>query len=239
MTDPANQNQIRVILATPSREGPPTHDFGVSLTNTKAVLNADGIGFAFLSLSKISDLCGARNRLAETFLLTNGTHLLMIDDDIGWQPQSVLQMLKHDVDYVAGPYLRKDDTPSPRWALALPVPICVRDDGLVKADGVGLGFTLVKREVIERLCAAHRDESYIDSDTGRETVNLFEFKVIDRQRKSEDFMFGHKWRALGGDIWVDTKVVLDHIGRKTWTASLAERLQQEQEAANNMAAAAE
>ena len=69
---------------------------------------------------------------------------------------------------------------------------------LFKADGVGLGFCLVKRGVFESIEYPWFEQSYID------------YGIIHDQL-SEDFTWCDKVRAAGFEIWIDPTIKVKHL----------------------------
>ncbi|HWA41673.1 MAG TPA: hypothetical protein VHA10_00565 [Hypericibacter adhaerens] len=98
--------------------------------------------------------------------------------------------------------------------------------GFARTDYAGTGFMLIKRQVLERLRDAHPElECGMSGGMGsvtlskpRSTYALFDCE-IDPETKiyyGEDYGFCRRWRALGGEIWVDLTSRLDHIGSLTF-----------------------
>jgi len=103
-----------------------------------------------------------RNHLVEAFLATDCEHLLMVDTDIEFTPEDVDALLARDLPIVGARYVSKyEDEPEPVavGSAALPGGGYGRateehlgaSSGLVKVGGLGMGFTLMKREVLEAL----------------------------------------------------------------------------------------
>lgn len=99
-------------------------------------------------------------------------------------------------------------------------------DGLMKVYDTGTGFLLISRNTIEKLLEAYGDEiSYTGDERTRlddGTIEKREIKLhalfdtsIDLQTDrylSEDYTFCRRWQALGGEIWIDPQITLDHHG---------------------------
>jgi hypothetical protein len=45
-----------------------------------------------------------------------------------------------------------------------------------------------------------------------------------RQYLSEDYAFGLRWAALGGEIWADVESRLTHVGHAAYAGSLIEAM---------------
>jgi hypothetical protein len=93
----------------------------------------------------------------------------------------------------------------------------------------------IKREVIERLCAAYPELKYETGD-GSDQYALF-LDLIDRdevaagERLGEDFSFCRRWRKIGGQIWVDSHAALGHWGASNYTGKLSDLFEYEAPAA--------
>ena len=94
-------------------------------------------------------------------------------------------------------------------------------DGFVTAKYAGTGFQLIRRTVFERLIAAHSELRFTSTHTiAREAPRsdnlyaLFDCQIDPNTGEylSEDYAFCRRWRALGGDIWLDLESTLTHVG---------------------------
>ncbi len=94
-------------------------------------------------------------------------------------------------------------------------------DGFVTGKYAGTGFMLIRRIVAERLVAAYPETKYNFMQTYPEPkrrsenqYNLFDCMVDSETGTylSEDFTFCHRWRRLGGKVWLDTRSQLRHVG---------------------------
>jgi len=178
-----------------------------------------------------------RNTLISRFLHeADATHFMFIDADIAFDPALVHRMLKFDQDVVAGMYARKAvrwDAPEAIRRNETPETAMLQYTGLLcegeayqrrgafaTARHCGAGFMMVKRHVVERLVEAHPETAY-DSDhvyvTNRASQRYYALFdcMIDPATKeylSDDLAFCHRWRALGGTIWLDLEGSLTHTG---------------------------
>jgi len=80
---------------------------------------------------------------------------------------------------------------------------------------------LLKREVIERMVAAHPETRYTKQHVGGDSActeyfALFDCMVVDGEYISEDYGFCRRWRAIGGTIWLDMEGRLTHTGPHTF-----------------------
>jgi len=79
-----------------------------------------------------------------------------------------------------------------------------RDDDLMKIDGCGMHFTLIRRDVLEAL--SHP------------------YFILDEKRMGEDFYFCQKVQKAGFDLWFDASVYSGHIMGENYVIGLNEFL---------------
>ena len=93
------------------------------------------------------------------------------------------------------------------------------ENGLVKVKDGATGFMLIKRSVIEKMIEAY-PELYFNNDLNlpeeaAKWTYLFFDCMHDPESKrylSEDYAFCRRWQNLGGEVWLDPLVKLDHMG---------------------------
>lgn len=93
------------------------------------------------------------------------------------------------------------------------------EKGLVKLHDAGTGFMMIKREAILKLIKAYPEIKYnndVNIQSGLEDnfYALFDTMIdpIDRRYLSEDYTFCRRWQDIGGDIWLDPSISLNHYG---------------------------
>jgi hypothetical protein len=176
-----------------------------------------GIDWTMETMTNESLISRARNTLTAKFLHNKeSTHLMFIDADIGWEPWHLLVMLNAQKDVIGGLYPMK----------SLPVKWCVNgfegaatdDNGnLQEVSKTGTGFLLIKREVFEKLNAHPATKPFINDIGLPPELNpymktYFDTAVRENRYYSEDWTFCENWRDLGGQVWVDKRVLLKHTG---------------------------
>lgn len=98
-------------------------------------------------------------------------------------------------------------------------------NGLIEVLDAGTGFMLVKRGVFERFIKEYPEIRYIrdmtslkpDGSIDRATDTQYAFfdGSIDEESTrylSEDYTFCRRWQKIGGKIWTDPEIVLNHVG---------------------------
>lgn len=154
--------------------------------------------------------------------------LLFIDTDLIFNPDSVIQLYeaakKRGPGIYCGTYPIKQLKPK---IVFNNLPGHVPDaEGWVRVREAGTGFMLIHREVFEKMREQYRDEIEFIADTGTTEIKKgWDFFTVgvrmdnDLQRKrflSEDWYFCQRWRAMGGEIWMQTRVQCGHIGNYTY-----------------------
>jgi hypothetical protein len=171
----------------------------------------------------------ARNTLTSKFLYTKeSTHLMFIDADIGWEPWHLLVMINARKDVIGGLYPMK----------SLPVKWCVNgipgqvedpESSLIEVTKTGTGFLLIKRDVFDKL-NAHPAVRPFTNDIGLDPAlnqymkTYFDTAVREGRYYSEDWTFCENWRDIGGQVWVDKRVLLKHVGTYTFDYGTHEKL---------------
>jgi hypothetical protein len=92
-------------------------------------------------------------------------------------------------------------------------------DGLVSLKDAGTGFMLIKRSVFDKMTKAYPELQYnndinVDKDLDKFTYALFD-TIIEQSSKrylSEDYTFCRRWQELGGQVWLDPNISLNHYG---------------------------
>ena len=94
------------------------------------------------------------------------------------------------------------------------------ENGLIKLHDAGTGFMMIKREAILKMIKAYPEFKYNNdvninnADLKDQFYALFDTMIdpIDRRYLSEDYTFCRRWQEIGGDIWLDTSISLNHYG---------------------------
>jgi hypothetical protein len=91
--------------------------------------------------------------------------------------------------------------------------------GLIKLHDAGTGFMMIKRSAIDKLIEAYPELKYnndlnIGSELKDQFYALFDTMIDPKDRRylSEDYTFCRRWQEIGGDIWLDPSISLNHYG---------------------------
>ena len=94
------------------------------------------------------------------------------------------------------------------------------ENGLIKLHDAGTGFMMISREAILKMVKAYPELKYnndvniANADLKDHFYALFDTMIdpVDRRYLSEDYTFCRRWQELGGDIWLDPSISLNHYG---------------------------
>lgn len=211
---------IRLAICTPCGSGRYENLYVKSLINTLNIVKQFGGQVSHWEALYISDINLARAKSFGMFLRSDYTHMLFVDDDMGWRAEDVVRLLLAKKDFVAVAGPRK--TLDPSFAVNVSDdhgrPIQHRldeDTGYLHATGVGMAFTLITHDCAERVANANPHLEFIAPD-GRQEFAVFNSMVVNKRYLSEDYAFCHRWRQIGGDVLVCPDISLKHVGSKTW-----------------------
>lgn len=195
------------------------------LRETKERFEQLGIGFNIVTIRNESLVQRARHHIIAHFLSSQCDRLIFVDADIGFTADQVLRLLAHDVDVVGGMYRKKSlDRVDYAANLLLNPDGTVRQNeetGALLARHVATGFMCIRRGVLDRLIAAYPQLRYRLHPDPNRTPALGEYAwalmdpFIDQHTLdylSEDYAFCERWRAIGGECWVDPGLLLEHWG---------------------------
>lgn len=242
-----------LFLATPCYGGQVTHRYFHSVLALMMHGIESGLPIHVETLARESLITRGRNALVAKFLAhAEATHLLFVDADIGFAPAHVRRLLEAGVDVAAGAYplklLEWDEgaarrarqgeliSTAPLRYVGKPCEGAARREagGFVTAEYAGTGFMLIRRAVFARLAAAYPALEYGASHAGEEAPAAPRHAFFDceidpdtRHYLSEDYAFCRRWRAIGGEVWLDTQSALLHTGTHEFLGDPATRFAQE------------
>jgi hypothetical protein len=205
-----DDKRLSILIATPSIGDVSiqfTHSLVAMILKTKEVYPDCKIAMATV-IRKMHHR--ARTELAETFLRTDCTHILWLDDDNIPKEDHLIRLVEHNLPLVSGLYFRRVEPFEPI--------IMVKRDGglgterkpdlyrngkkgLMQIHSTGMGFMLVRREVLEKI----------------HEMNMPMFDI--RGGVGEDIWFCIQAQGAGYEIWLDTSVEVGHLGERTIVTS--------------------
>lgn len=196
----------KVYFGIPCGSGKVVCDFAISLFRTAEIFKEKGIGSEIHYVLENSNVDLARGIIVSEFLKSDATHLMQLDDDIGWDGEDIVRMIYHDVDMCGGVYPMKK--PEPEFRVKFNEE---RRLGLIGADWTPGGFCLIKRHVIEGMMLEFSDLMITGgSEYPEKFVCLHKSHVEDGRYWGEDTSFCKRLRAAGYKLWIDPTISLRH-----------------------------
>jgi hypothetical protein len=235
---------VHLYIATPCYNTLMTCQYTISLLNMLCTLSKHGITYVIDFLGNESLIPRARNRSLEKFLKTDCTHLFFIDSDISFPPDAILKMLDFDKDVTGCAYPKKNIIPE-RLLTSLQLEteskekldsrlldfvfnrrggVDMKEEGeFVKVDHTGTGFMLIQRGIIEKLCKKHTELIITNGELPGEQYALFSCMIKNRIYLSEDYSFCQRVNDIGGEVWLNIKTNLNHIGTYCFASDIKNR----------------
>lgn len=213
---------VSVMIGIPCADGKLPWQVVQSLLDTSLDLRDRGVKFDVQVTVGCSIVQHARSHVCNAFLNSSMSRLFMIDADIRWKTEDFVRMLALStrMPVVCAAYPMKRD--GAVFAMRDPEPMKANEYGCLPINGLGLGFTVVTREVIERL--AERSEKVIFGEDPQPKPYLFRCDVSGGYARGEDMAFFEDVREMGFPVHLDPHVSLGHIGTKEYAGSIMDAM---------------
>ncbi len=207
-------------IALPAHGGIVSEKTTLGLFNLGKLLVRNNIDHGLLTITNSSLITQCRSKCANFFINnTQFDYIFFLDSDIGFNSESVLKLLKHNVPMVSATY------PMKIYPTRYPVNIIQPEErrgDLVKISGDGMGFVMIHRKVFQDIAKRYPGLRYIPCDkssdtpcTEAEKANSFHYFGEMKSEvgfMSEDKSFFRRAQNVGYDMWMDTTIKLTHTG---------------------------
>lgn len=218
----------KVLLATPSYDGRFDVRYVDSLIKTLELCAQNNIKVLPYFLCYDSLIQRARNDYFKVFYNNKELDVLFfIDSDMGWNPNDFIKLVNSDKDMIGATYRKKTDNEELYAFKALgedenTFEITPDNDGLLKIAGIGYGFLKISRNCADMLFENEPNFYYGDKNNSADIVKNICECVVNKNNHfvSEDIIVGYKWRQMGGDVFLDTKIQCSHVGAKDYTGDV-------------------
>lgn len=229
----------KVFLATPMYGGLGNSMYFSSVLRLQDQFIARGIIMHHAFMANESLIDRGRNGLADEFLTrSDADYLLFVDADIQFNPEDVMAMMSYEKELICGPYPKKTinwnmiveavksgiENPAILEKLVgeyvfTPLGEEQERGQIVRVSEAGTGMMLIHRSVFHKMKAAFPENYYLSdnsvdvhSGTKKEMHAYFRTAIVDYRYLSEDYYFCHKWREIGGDVWLFPWAQTTHYG---------------------------
>lgn len=231
-----------VYIGTPVTRDLVTTGYCATVAGIVAVLTQQGINSALNCLPG-HDVSQQRDVLADQFLKTDLSHLLMIDDDMSFDASAVLRLLaaKKDVIGIPSPLrayrldilsqlIKGGFVPEAAMSLAHSFNMDISEattitEGAFRVDTIGFGIMMVSRECLVRMREKGNLPRYFTKPSPEPVTGFFgRLDLPSGERVPEDYSFCMRWREMGGEVWALADVMVGHVGAERHTANFADVL---------------
>jgi hypothetical protein len=258
---PVAQRAPSLLVATPLYDGAQA-DYLRSIVGLVGAAERRGLPCAFAWLSNNASISRARNVLTAAFLQSDASHMLFLDGDIGFVPEEVVDLVARmqgdDRLAVIGAPCTKRQVNWPLVASAaakglgqgnpadlerysgvfaiepLHPGANFRLDEPLELTRVGTGLMMIRRDVIETMCARHPELRYAPDALDRESgvtgdaIHALYQPMIDPDTghlMSDDYAFCRRARDAGFRVWLAPWMRTSHTGPARFAGSLADLAQ--------------
>jgi hypothetical protein len=108
-----------------------------------------------------------------------------------------------------------------------PMPQIQIRDNLIKLKDAGTGFMCIKKEVIQQMFDKYPELSYandinVDAKFEPHMYALFDTMIDPESRRylSEDYTFCRRWQEMDGEVFLDPRTALNHVGHYTFRGNI-------------------
>lgn len=163
------------------------------------------------------------------------THLLFVDDDMGFPADVVTDMIAFNEPVVGALYRKKCE--SYDWAASglAPGTAEFRGRAFLEVEGLGCGVFLIRRDAVDQMVEKFPDLIRDHVGIGdfkvsglKRTLGFFDSIMSAEGKVAEDISFCRRWRMTGGKVWANAAHEITHVGAHEFKGSYAKwRMDQE------------
>jgi hypothetical protein len=209
-------SHVRVMLGMPVNANIPPQTV-LSLIDTINFFNEKSILHSLRFVLGCSIVEQARSIVCHNFLRSNATHLFMLDSDMVWAREDAMTLvaLATRLHCVGAIYPVKKDPPT--WFVSAPEAMTMNEYNCLPVKGMGLGCTVIQRNIVELLAEKAPKLRFIGYD--EPVAHLFHTSQEDGDFVGEDIAFFKDVCKLGYQPWLCPRIDVGHVGQKEYRAS--------------------
>jgi hypothetical protein len=216
----------KLLITVPTHTGYIFSECVTSLISNINILTRSGINVKYVPILKEAYLARAKNR-AIKMLIDDTTidALIIVDYDLGFDPQAMARLVVADVDVVGGSYPYKTGVGYP----AVPAKTSdgkyiISNKNLLAATFVPGGFIMMKRNAI-----AAMDKALKIKDSEGLRFYFDEGFVFDDDQRwyGEDKTLCKRLLKAGVGIWIEPNITFAHVGVSGQSGNYAQYLNSE------------
>lgn len=224
------QQQPHVLICTPCHSGKVDINYHISTHLMGQYLSAHGVNYT-LDYNVGMNIDWARSQMATSCLNGNFTHLLFIDDDMGFAADLAYRLLVENVDIVAVPYRRKQRDLKYNIRHGVRVKYIPDRPYMIAVESIATGMMMIKRGVFEKLSKKVAEFRY--NDKGEKGFLFFSHELVDDEMvggvsyMGEDYNFCRIARENGFDVWAYVDEPIAHIGNYAFEGNYREHAERD------------
>lgn len=126
----------------------------------------------------------------------------------------------HSSNYVVNFDFLKDEQGNPKPQVQIV-------DNLVRLKDGGTGFMCIRKDTIQKMFERYSDRKYANDINVDNKFEPFMYALFDtmidpesRRYLSEDYMFCRLWQQMGGEVYLDPRTALNHVGHYTFRGNI-------------------
>lgn len=190
---------------------------------------ARGIKFDWQYVKGNSNLQQARNMLMAMFLATDHSHALLVDSDVGFEAADAIRLLESPHDVIGGAIRKRNfagEDEQDAWGVGFDHEPHVSPSGLLTVQALGTAFLMVSRKCLAEIVSKRSDlfrpsPKFMQKSAHGYYYRFFAFDDPATGSEGEDIHFCNLWKSLGGKIWLDPTIRLQHIGPGSYTGDIS------------------
>jgi glycosyltransferase involved in cell wall biosynthesis len=206
-----------ILISTPAYDKKVGVPYMLSILDTVRFLEAEGFEVHVQLPIDGALLVHTRNEILQRFMDLECDYALLVDSDIGWDPDAVMRLIIADKEISGGVYPARDGRGYKFIASTEEDGKIIRcpETQLLKMQYIPAGFMLLKRSAIEKMQQKF-PELYYEPKSPQSIFSkgycLFNTEVFDGEFWGEDYVFCRRAHEAEIDIWVDPLIEFNHSG---------------------------
>lgn len=195
-----------------------------SIFASQAICNKHNIPCELAMISGNSAAHWARDEVISLCLKSSANKFFLIDSDTVWEPEDFMRLLALSTvrDIVCASYPAKKEPQTFYVRFDESKPLISDEYGLIEILGIGLGFTVIDRKIMQFL--SDKSIKVLDEISGNQYSAIFQHDVADGKRRGEDMHFFEFVTENGFKIHLDPSINLGHIGLKVYRGKIMDAL---------------
>lgn len=170
-----------------------------------------------IAIPDLHDIGQVRNLMASRVANSNEfTHLLMLDNDMEVDASTIIAMLRSGNDVIGCAYPKRTGEQPIEFAFS-GQPKKTETPDIFTVDAVGAGVMLVSRTAILTMiekCSLRRQSTHQFRLANGDIFGFFDrIELPDTMLWPEDYSFCHRWKSLGGEVYMITNHTVGHVNR--------------------------